>query len=554
GRPSTLSFSPDGTKLAVGHRAGSNWVVVLSPDTLDTLYIASSAGLSNNVGSFGLSRLAWSLDGKTLYGGVVSVNKTTHFVRQWGDGGRANPADFPTPGVNGIVDIVELRDGGVAFATGAKVGIFDARGGKKRSLEADGGSFYGTTEAFKISRDGTRVQFAYDEGREVLNFDVLERKLAAGAVKGIAMAAPETNTRTMKFYNQWRDTRGALELNGRLLEGDGVSRSLAIAPDESGVVVGTDARAYYYGKDGAPLWNVNIGGNMAVNVSGDNRLVISAHGDGALRWYRRTDGRHLLTLFVAADRKRWALVSPSGFYDTSVGGEELLGWHVNRSREEAADFFPVSRLRARFYKPEVIADIIGKADDNEAFKLAAAALGDGAAKSPPPAPARTVDKPVVAAKPPVVAVAPPPVEKPVATKPVVVGPVQNNEKPPAPQTVKPAPVAIAPVDDDVVETSAPAAVQIVSDITRVLPPVVTVLSPASGSTVNTRQVTIKYIVKSSDDAPVTAVRTRVNGVGSENSDARGMISSVSREVTVDVPQEDSEVLLFAENKYGISTP
>jgi hypothetical protein len=118
-----------------------------------------------------------------------------------------------------------------------------------------------------------------------------------------------------------------------------------------------------------------------------------------LRWYRRTDGQLLLTLFIAADRKRWALVSPSGFYDTSVGGEDLLGWHVNRGREEAADFFPVSRLRARFYKPEVIAGIIGKADDTEAFKLAAIALGDGASVVAPPA------KPAVAT-------APAPVEKP----------------------------------------------------------------------------------------------------------------------------------------------
>ena len=110
------------------------------------------------------------------------------------------------------------------------------------------------------------------------------------------------------------------------------------------------------------------------------------------------------------------------------------------------------------------------------------------------------------------------------------------------------------MDDDVVESSAPAAVQVVSDITRVLPPVVTVLSPASGSSVNTKQVTIKYMVKSSPDAPVTAVRTRVNGVGKENPNARAVTTSETREVTVEVPPEDSEVLVFAENKYGISTP
>lgn len=62
-------------------------------------------------------------------------------------------------------------------------------------------------------------------------------------------------------------------------------------------------------------------------------------------------------------RVRKGKFSPSGFYDAGVGGEDLVGWHVNRGREEAADFFPVSRLRARFYRPEVIDGIIDKADD-----------------------------------------------------------------------------------------------------------------------------------------------------------------------------------------------
>ena len=85
GRPTTLDFSPDGSKLAVGHGSGSNWVVILSPATLETLYIASSVGLNNNIGGFGLRRIVWSPDGKTLYGGVGSRNKMTHFVRVWDD-------------------------------------------------------------------------------------------------------------------------------------------------------------------------------------------------------------------------------------------------------------------------------------------------------------------------------------------------------------------------------------------------------------------------------------------------------------------------------------
>lgn len=547
GRPATLAFSPDGSKLAVGHSTGSNWVIVLSPATLDTLYMASSVGLNNNVGGFGLRRIAWSPDGNTLFGGMASFNKTEHFVRIWKDGGKATPTDVPMPGLGFVSDITPLTDGGVAFATGTIVGVIDSRG-NKRALDAGSGSFYGSTEAFKVSRDGARVQFGYNEGRDILNFDVLERKLAAGPVKDVAVAAPETNTRNLKFYNQWRDTRGALSINGQLMQLEGVSRALAIAPDESAVLVGTDSRLYLYAADGKRLWNAQIGGNLAVNLTGDGRLAVSAHNDGTVRWVRRANGQLLLTLLVAPDRKRWALVSPSGFYDTSVGGEDLLGWHVNREREEAADFFPISRLRARFYNPEVIAGIIRSGSDTEAFKLAAAALG-GTPPKAAPTPRVT-----------------PPPEKPVATAPVVTAPAKPAVAPEKPAPAPPPPVAAAPkppatiaptVHDEseaAAQSDVPAAVQVVADITRVLPPVVTVLSPASGSSVSTGRVTLKYTVKSGTDAPVTAVRTRVNGVGRDNAGARAVNVGEVREIIVDVPPEDSEVLIFAENKYGISTP
>jgi hypothetical protein len=98
-----------------------------------------------------------------------------------------------------------------------------------------------------------------------------------------------------------------------------------------------------------------------------------------------------------------------------------------------------------------------------------------------------------------------------------------------------------------------AALQQVSDITRVLPPVVTVLSPASGSTIASAQVTLRYTVKSDKDAPVTAVRTRVNGIGQASPGARAAAAEV-RELTLEVPPEDSEILLFAENKHGVSAP
>ena len=101
------------------------------------------------------------------------------------------------------------------------------------------------------------------------------------------------------------------------------------------------------------------GAIWSIATDAANRYLVSGGPDKTVRLWSLPQ----LSLFVASDRKRWVLVSPSGFYDASVVGEDLVGWHVNRGREEAADFFPVSRLRARFYRPEVIDGIIDKADD-----------------------------------------------------------------------------------------------------------------------------------------------------------------------------------------------
>ena len=91
-------------------------------------------------------------------------------------------------------------------------------------------------------------------------------------------------------------------------------------------------------------------------------------------------------------------------------------------------------------------------------------------------------------------------------------------------------------------------------MTRVLPPVVTILSPASGSAITGNTVTVRYTVRSAPDAPVTSVRSRVNGLGQDTRDLKVVARDDVKELTVTVPSEDSEIVLYAQNKHGISTP
>jgi hypothetical protein len=102
---------------------------------------------------------------------------------------------------------------------------------------------------------------------------------------------------------------------------------------------------------------------------------VAALGDGTIRWYRISDGKELLAFFPHADKKRWVLWTPSGYYDASPGAEEFIGWHMNNGSDEAADFFPISRFRRDYYRPDVVAKILEKLDEAEAIREANAESG-----------------------------------------------------------------------------------------------------------------------------------------------------------------------------------
>lgn len=99
-------------------------------------------------------------------------------------------------------------------------------------------------------------------------------------------------------------------------------------------------------------------------------MLVAALGDGTIRWYRLEDGQEILALFPHKDGKRWVLWTPKGYYAASAGGDELIGWHKNRGRDKAPDFFSVSRFRSVYSRPDVTEKILATLDVDKALKLA----------------------------------------------------------------------------------------------------------------------------------------------------------------------------------------
>lgn len=125
----------------------------------------------------------------------------------------------------------------------------------------------------------------------------------------------------------------------------------------------------------APRWRQPLPAAARVlRCSADRQLLLGALVDGTLRWFRGSDGAPLLTLFPHPDGRRWVAFTPSGYYDASFGGDELLGFRVDHSDRDA-DFFRASRLRDVFYRPDIIARVLVSQDETRAVREANALSG-----------------------------------------------------------------------------------------------------------------------------------------------------------------------------------
>lgn len=167
----------------------------------------------------------------------------------------------------------------------------------------------------------------------------------------------------------WEDSHSPM-LGGRRLSLKRYerSRSLSIASDHSHFALATEWYVRRFEPDGGLRWKTSVPDvAWAVNHSGDGRWIVAAVADGTLRWYRADDGAQLLSVYIHPDRRRWIAWTPGGYYDASPGAEDLLGWHVNRGPDAAADFYPAAQYRDRFFCPAMIPAILDTADEAKAL-------------------------------------------------------------------------------------------------------------------------------------------------------------------------------------------
>lgn len=371
-QPFSLAFSPDGSKLAVSYH-DSPMVEVLDGKSLHLLYRPDNTGANSVDEEIGI--ISFSSDGACLYGGgyyeKYNNGKWWHQIRRWSDAGKGSYIDMDAC-QQSVTDIKPLPDGDMFFSSGyPDFGRIGANGKKILYKQAETNDYASNDHShFKTDYSGNIIAFT-SFGKEAMCFSVSEKKLN-----------PYTSFEGEKTY---KDQSGSLtitdwnnnispKLNGKnisFLKENEISKSVDISKDRNNIVFGADWAIYCLNSYGEKQWDIPVPDVCwAVNITGNDKTVIAAFGDGTLRWFRMSDGKELLALFAHPDNKRWILWTPSGYYDCSPGAEDMIGWHVNNGADKEANYYPVSKFRNIYYRPDVIDKILETLDEDEALRLA----------------------------------------------------------------------------------------------------------------------------------------------------------------------------------------
>lgn len=496
GKPYGVSFSGDGRTLAVGYQDQAR------VDLLDATSLALVHSIEYKGGNLG--RVAWAADGGTLFAAGSHVSGGRFPVLAFDQNGRGPKREIGHFG-NTVMALASLPDGSVAAASADPAwAIFDLQGKVQAASRPQTADFRDAGDSFKLGPGAETLAFRLSSQGDGMVFD-----LAAGSLKSGLPPERTLSPRVRGESSDWKNS-ATPRFNGRSLplKPGEVARSLAMAPGERSFVLGSEWFLRHFSADGAVLWERRVAAAAwAVNISADGRWVLAGLGDGSVRWLRLEDGAEQLALFVHPDRERWIVWTPSGYYDTSVGGESLVGWHLNRAFNQSADFFTAGRFRDRLYRPDVIQKVLASGDEREALRAAQAELAaleaSGAGLAAP----------------------------------------QSANAVAEPKAQRPASVVAKTV----------AAKMRTGEITEVLPPVVELRSePVIQTGANT--VPVRLELRSPSDAPVTGVKARVNGKLVRNLSGKGLRAAGVQEIEVPVPGGDAEIMIFAENRHGKSDP
>jgi WD40 repeat protein len=359
--PFGIAFSPDGTRLAVGHEDEPR-VDLLDARSLARLPQPDLTGINNG----DLSAVAWSRDGATLLAAGGYHLSDSVLMLAWAGGGTGLRTVLVTHS-NTVMGLVPLPGGDLLIASSDPALARLAPDGTPRWRHGPpAADFSGQINRLSVSNDGARVGFGFRRfGASPARFDLGTRSLVPSPADNPGLAVPrQTGLPVEHWYDENAPTLGGKKLP---LDQYEMGRSLAVHPDGARFVLGTSWSLRAFDAQGTQLWHREVPGVVwAVNISGDGRLVVAAYADGTIRWHRMTDGVELLAFMPLANQTDWVAWTPEGFYAATAGAQGVLRWHVNRGWDAAADSVPIADIPGS-YRPEVLPFVLQELETTRAL-------------------------------------------------------------------------------------------------------------------------------------------------------------------------------------------
>ena len=372
-QPFGIAFSPDSEKLIVGC-TDTIRVDVVSATDLSPLFAVDTENLGIGV----LAIVAWSQDGRFVYGAGTYDDGGPNPVLRWDQSGRRDAVSFRRA-TDTVMDLAPLSDGRLAIGATDLLAVLEPSGEvvwEHSSPRADFRDLLGE-DGLLVSRDGSVVAFGFEYGGQSrARFSLTEAELRLSPTRTDSLKSALTEFEGLAITH-WRN-RTDPKLNGELLALDNYekSRSLAIAVDGKRYLLGTEWRLRLFDRQGEELDQIEIPGvAWAVNLTVDGRMAVAAFYDGTIRWYEIVNNKlhERLALFPQQDG-RWIAWTPQGFFDAGNGGESLVGYHLNRGADTAPDFVGIERLYDLYYRPDLI--VAAFAGETNKLDAALALIGD----------------------------------------------------------------------------------------------------------------------------------------------------------------------------------
>ncbi|MCX7822634.1 MAG: caspase family protein [Syntrophobacterales bacterium] len=365
--PFSVAFNQDGSLIAVGYMDIAK-VDIFSGENLKLLFSPSTQGISSG----NLSSVAWLSNGNLCAAGRWSLSNGINPIRCWENGGKGPYRDISTGSRDTILGLKALPGNQLVFISGdPSVGKIGKDGSVVFMHSPTNADFRDKQDDFLINADGSQVVFGFfwsDTNAKGL-FSISERFLEVNPKKMDGFKPPITKGLPV---TNWKGSDKPL-FRDKPIPLDPYERSycLAISPDLQGFVIGSEWSLRLFDSNGVQKWKVTAPSPVrAVNITSDRRIVVAAYADGTIRWHRLRDGTLVMSLFFIPKTGQWVLWAPSGYYDASAGAEDYIGWHINRGTDKEADFFPISRFRSVYYRPDLPTALIKTLDEKEALRFA----------------------------------------------------------------------------------------------------------------------------------------------------------------------------------------